>query len=180
MLFISDAPVQTRLADARIIRLSWGGRKIFLLPKDCHSSRTLWGLPAPTPRVTFSSAKKSPKRRRGHPGPRSFSYADFIKFGKLLFRITFCHLICGLMVNDASAFGPLKGVHVSRGAKRNHLRETHKNIYAGASDTKHPPQGVEGGGLVCWSEADKPMRGSKHHRKTQGSRGDKNSICGGT
>jgi len=31
-------------------------------------------------RVTFSSAKKWPKRRRGHPGPRFFAQSDFFRF----------------------------------------------------------------------------------------------------
>ena len=40
-------------------------------------------------------------------------------------------LICGLVVDDASAFGPVKAMNVSRGAYRDILRKTHKNIYAG-------------------------------------------------
>ena len=76
------------------------------------------------------------------------------------------------MGDDTSAVGPVKEINVSIGAKRNILRKMRQNIYAEYSDTKHPPQGVKGGGLVCWSEAKIKRRGGRHYRKTQGSRGD--------
>ena len=44
---------------------------------------------------------------------------------------------------------------------------------------KRLPQGVEGGGLVCWSEAKNPMRGGRHYRETYRSRGDHKSKLRG-
>ena len=139
--FFSDAPVRTHLADAlRSAYRGVGGNPKFLPPKNCHSPRTLWGLPAPTPRgcfaflqklrfctwliggcapphpaVHFWTPKSEPKNRQTQ-GFGILFLSRYFLIWKISVPNYILYLICGLVVVDASAFGPVKGVYLSFGA----------------------------------------------------------------
>ena len=70
---------------------------------------TFGGYAPPCPAVHFWTPKSEPKNRQNLRFWIPFSYAVSILFGTCLFRITFCHLICGLVVVDAPPAGLSKG-----------------------------------------------------------------------
>ena len=175
-----DDPVPAHLADAlRSACRGVGGDAKFLSPKNCHSFRTLWGLPAPTPRVTFSSAKKSPKRRQN----QGFGIL-FLRRPYLIWDISVPNyiLLSNLQFDGQRDFAcrPFEGVHVSL---RCYTKQSAWNAPKILRRIKRPETSAARGGgrrTRLSVRGKRPMRGGRHHRKTQGSRGDHNTTCGGT
>ena len=83
-----------------------------------HPGVLFRGLRAPEPPGTFCSCKKYPKTRQN----QGFGFLclnwSLSDLGHLRTELGFCHLIYSGSINDTSASGPVKGIHVSRGANR--------------------------------------------------------------
>ena len=100
----------------------------------------------PPGRVTFSTQKKSPKRRRGYPGPRFLSQSVSIN-GETSLPLNF--VLLSNLQSDAqrcSACRPLKEIDVSISACRNMVLETHPREYPKDNRTSRSHAGVSKGG----------------------------------
>ena len=115
----------------------------------------IWGLRAPhpgggefRPRARyFFHVEKVPKKTPGTPRPPYFCLTQSLSdLGHLRTELGFYHLIYSLVVNDASASGPVKGGHVSRGANRSMVLVSQPREFPKEARTTTGPAGDSKGG----------------------------------
>ena len=101
--------------------MSWSVGPAAPLPltKTASPHTPLWGFHPHAPGFSGATRPRTPRFTFGRPKVNrktaktkvleSFFCADVFKSGTCLFRITFCYLICGLVVVETSPAGLLKG-----------------------------------------------------------------------
>ena len=111
-----------------------------------HPGVLFRGLRAPEPPGTFCSCKKYPKTRQN----QGFGFLclnwSLSDLEHLCTELGFCHLIYSGSINDTSAPGPVKEVHVSRGANRSMVLVLQPREHPKNNRTSKSPAGESKGG----------------------------------